>query len=85
MITSMRTTLVIDDRLLRQAKARAAAQGTTLSEVVSQALRSVLAEPASPPAAFQMLVFGEPSSGARHAPGDFYDPPPDDDRRRPGR
>ena len=84
MITRMRTTLVLDDRLLRQAKAQAAAQGTTLSEVVNQALRSALAEAPKPPAPFQMLAFGEPSGGCRHEPGDFYDPPAEGERRRPG-
>ena len=85
MITSMRTTLVLEDRLLRQAKARAVDQGTTLSEVVSHALRRALAEPPGAPPAFQMLVYGEPSAGLRHEPGDFYDLPGEDGRHRSGR
>lgn len=35
----MRTTLTIDDELLREAKERAARSGHTVSEVVSDALR----------------------------------------------
>jgi len=39
----MRTTIKIDDRLLAEAKARAAASGRTLNAVVEDALREVLA------------------------------------------
>ena len=39
-----RTTVTIDDDLLREAKRRAAARGTTLSCVVTEGLRSVLGE-----------------------------------------
>lgn len=39
----MRTTISLDDALLGEAKARAAARGTTLSAVVSDALREVFA------------------------------------------
>ena len=44
----MRTTVNLDDELLRRAKERAARQGRTLSEVVSDALRVLLAEQAGP-------------------------------------
>ena len=44
----MRTTVNLDDELLRRAKERAARQGRTLSEVVSDALRVSLAEQAGP-------------------------------------
>ena len=40
----MRTTVSLDDQLLRRAKERAASQGRTLSEVVADALRVHLAE-----------------------------------------
>ena len=39
----MRTTIRIDDRLLAQAKARAASSGRTLNAVVEDALRAALA------------------------------------------
>jgi hypothetical protein len=38
----MRTTIKIDDRLLAEAKARAAASGRTLNAVVEDALREAL-------------------------------------------
>jgi hypothetical protein len=40
----MKTTLNIDDQLLREAKKRAAEQGTTLTFVVEEALRGALTE-----------------------------------------
>jgi plasmid stability protein len=39
----MRTTVTIDDDLLREAKQRAAAEGRTLSDLVSEGLRERLA------------------------------------------
>jgi Arc/MetJ family transcription regulator len=39
----MRTTIKIDDQLLAEAKARAAASGRTLNDVVEDALREALA------------------------------------------
>jgi hypothetical protein len=41
----VRTTLNLDDHLLREAKKRAAERGTTLTRVVEEALREALAEP----------------------------------------
>jgi hypothetical protein len=38
----MRTTLDIDDALLREAKQRAAEEGTTLTKLIEQALRARL-------------------------------------------
>ena len=46
MILCMRTTLDIDDDLLRAAKAHAADERTTLRATVEQALRAFLAGPA---------------------------------------
>ena len=43
----MKTTLNLDDRLLREAKKRAAEEGRTLTSVVEEGLRSVLTEEAS--------------------------------------
>ena len=45
----MRTTIRIDVRLLREAKARAAESGRTLNAVVEEALRAALARRASGP------------------------------------
>ena len=39
----MKTTLNLDDRLLREAKKRAVEEGTTLTRVVEEALRGALA------------------------------------------
>jgi hypothetical protein len=41
----VRTTLVLDDGLLRVAKARAAKRGTTLTSLLEDALRAYLAPP----------------------------------------
>ena len=42
----MKTTLNLDDDLIRAAKARAAAEGDTFTRLVERALRHYLAEPA---------------------------------------
>ncbi len=42
MVTHMKTTIDITDPLLRKAKARASREGTTLREVVEEALRRYL-------------------------------------------
>jgi plasmid stability protein len=42
----MKTTLNLDDELVRRAKRRAAEQGTTLTAVIEDALRAALSEPA---------------------------------------
>jgi plasmid stability protein len=42
MVVAMKTTLNLDDQLLRAAKQRAAAEGTTLTWVVEEALRAAL-------------------------------------------
>jgi plasmid stability protein len=41
----MRTTLVLDDHLVRQLKKRAADEGRTLTAVIEEALRQYLAPP----------------------------------------
>jgi hypothetical protein len=49
----MKTTLNLDDELLREAKKRAAEEGTTLTHVVEEGLRAVLdEEPHSEPYVF---------------------------------
>ena len=61
MITHMRTTLVLDDRLLTEAKKRAADRRTTVSEVVNDALRDVFARSDKPTRPFRLITYGDPS------------------------
>lgn len=68
MLTSMRTTLVLDDALVRRAKARAIERGSTLSEVVNDALREALREPRAEPAPFMLVTYGQRGAGVRHEP-----------------
>ena len=58
----MKTTLNIRDDLLREAKKRAAEEGTTLTHIVEEALQSALTdEPPSQPYAFNFpTVSGGP-------------------------
>ena len=42
MLIHMRTTLVIDDHLMRQLKAEAAREGRTMSDLVEKSLRAML-------------------------------------------
>lgn len=61
----MRTTIKIDDRLLVEAKTRAAATGRTLNEVVEDALREAFARRDAVAARPELPVF----RGGRLAPG----------------
>jgi hypothetical protein len=67
----MRTTLVIEDRLFREAKRRAASMGTTLSNFVNDALRGALAQPPREPPPFKVIAFGEGLPAAHHEPKDL--------------
>lgn len=69
----METTLALDEQLLDAAMRRAAALGTTLSEVVNQALREALGHEAPACSAFQMITYGDPSAPCHHEPADFAD------------
>lgn len=59
----MRTTLIIEDPLFREAKQKAVATGTTLSELMNSALRRFLFAPAGDSRdkadRFSMPVFGD--------------------------
>ena len=58
----MKTTLIIEDTILKKAKEQAAARDTTVSELVNQSLRSYLHAPQTPVGevrAFSMPVFGQ--------------------------
>ncbi|MFB9619391.1 type II toxin-antitoxin system VapB family antitoxin [Brooklawnia cerclae] len=61
----MRTTLSIDEALLKRAKQRASAQGLTLGGFVEEALRDYLSAPHHSAAPVDLPVFpgGRPRSG----------------------
>ena len=66
MVHNMKTTLIIEDTILKKAKEQAAARDTTVSELVNQSLRSYLHAPLTPAGearVFTMPVFGNPASG----------------------
>jgi hypothetical protein len=50
----MRTTLNIEDGLIRRARHKAAEEGRTLTAVIEEALRALLRRPARAGAAFQL-------------------------------
>jgi hypothetical protein len=70
MVTDMRTTLVLDDQIIRQAKRRAAERNTTLSAVVNDALREALREAPPPVRPFRLITFAG-TGGVRHDPEDL--------------
>jgi len=64
----MRTTLTLDDDLLRMAKRRATESGLSVSEVVNRALRRAMAsEPHPRPTAVATITFGMPGAPFPHA------------------
>ena len=67
----MRTTLVLEDELVRQAKKRAADSGLTLSEVVNNALRESFAGPEKSAPRFNMITYGRGKKKVCHEPVDF--------------
>jgi plasmid stability protein len=79
MVICVKTTLNLDDRLLRRAKARAAEQGVTLTSLIEDALRTALEPKASAPYVFSMSVVegqGFPFDvNDRGSIYDFDDPP----------
>lgn len=66
----MRTTVVIDDELMRKAKQRAAETGVTLSEYINRALRDSLSRrvAADSMPAFRMVTFGRGQPRVDHSP-----------------
>lgn len=64
---AMKTTLIIDDSLLKKAKEQAAVRDTTVSELVNQSLRFYLhaaSAAAVQSRAFSMPVFGQAAGRA---------------------
>jgi hypothetical protein len=60
MIIKMRTTLMIHDKLFREAKIKAADRGITLSDLVEEGLRMALTSAASMARSnYRMMTFGE--------------------------
>ncbi len=82
MITYMRTTLVLDDGLLRQAKRRAAERNLTVSDVVNEALRDSFGRPVPSAPPFSMATYGRGGRRVRHEPSDFAAALEDEDRSR---
>lgn len=66
----MKTTLNFDDRLIREAKKRAAEEGETLTQLIERALRSYLLPRSSEHEAFQLEVL---SKGGRSVSGINWD------------
>lgn len=82
MLIGMRTTLVLDDEVLRQVRQRAAEAGTTMSEFVTRALRDALATPEPEIPAFEMITYGPRGRRVRHEPADFARAFEEDDQGR---
>ena len=71
MIICMRTTLIIDDELLRQAKLRAAEWNQTVSDVVNNALRECLGRSARTALPFSLITYGPSGKRVHHEPSEF--------------
>ena len=85
MLIHVRTTLVIEDRLFREAKRRAASRGITLSQLVSEALRAALDRTSSPAREYAMVTYGTAGAGEGHEPADLAAALEDEDRARLGK
>lgn len=84
MLIRMRTTLVLDDELLREAKRRAIERDVTLSEMVNEALREALRKPPGQAPPFTLVTYGGRNRRSRHEPADFKAILEADDRERSG-
>lgn len=82
MLTFVRTTVVLDDELVKKAKKRAAELKTTLSEVINQALRETVSKPPPRRSAFKMITYGGPKP-VHHEPEDFQRILEEEDIRSP--
>jgi hypothetical protein len=71
MITCMRTTLVLDDELWKQARRRATERDVTVSDVVNDALRESFRRRPVGAKPFSMMTYGSPGRHSRHEPSDF--------------
>lgn len=84
MLICVRTTIVLDDRLFREAKRRAASRGVNLSQLLDEALRAWLAEPDTPAPKFEVITYGEAAGRTHHEPADFARALEDEDRSSVG-
>src|SRR5262245_1017930 len=71
MVRRMRTTLTIDDDVLRGAKRQASERGITLSDLVTEALRASVTRATFDAPAFSMITYGDPTYPIRYGPPDF--------------
>lgn len=71
MITRMRTTLVLDDKLLTQAKKKAADRNTTVSEIVNEALRDSFQAREEPRRPFRLITYGDPTKPEHFSPAEM--------------
>jgi hypothetical protein len=85
MIMYMRTTLVLDDDLVRSAKQQAVKAGVTLSEWVSRAVRDALSVRDRQVSRFEMITYGQSEPRVLHEPADFAEVSHDDDQAKVGR
>lgn len=76
---------MVDDALYKRARERAASLNMTVSDVVNQALREVLAKPLPVATKFEMVTFGDATTQTRHEPSDFADVLMQDDGHFSGR
>ena len=78
----MRTTVVLDDELVKKAKKRAAELKTTLSEVINQALRDAVTKPLPKRKPFKVITFGEGLPPFHRDPQEIKELLMEDDVRR---
>jgi Arc/MetJ family transcription regulator len=82
----MRTTLVLDDDLVQEARHRAVDKQITLSEYVNRALREALASTGPlEEQPFAMVTYGPDGPVKHHEPADFAAQMEEDDRMSVGR
>ncbi len=81
----MRTTVIIDDVLLREARLRAAEHDMTVSDVINAALRDAFrpSQASHPP--FAMITYGPETPKVTHEPEEFALVEESDDRSVLGR
>ncbi len=78
----MRTTLVLDDDIARDARHRAIEEGVTIGELVTRALRELLRQP--PEVAGPVLIpqYGDPQRPVRHTPEELAELLDEQERQR---